>query len=89
MFGKTKLHHVIWNGMLLPVRTYFHSDPTLTRNHHMAKPHSHRATSTETTLTMSTVWGEPRKLGGRTTWAFAPIWAIPAAVKPKGPMEMN
>ena len=89
VLGKTKDHQVIWKGMLLPVRIYFHKEPTETRKNHMERPQSQRETRRLTTRMMSTAWGLWRKSGGMMMLAWLPSWAMPAAVKPKGPMEMN
>jgi hypothetical protein len=75
VFGNTKLHHVIWKGMLCPPRVYFQSEPTETRKNHMARPQSQRETRRETILTMAAAWGVSRKFGGRIMSAWLPSLA--------------
>lgn len=89
VLGNTKDHHVIWKGMLLPVRMYFQREPTETRKNHMERPQSQRPTRMETTLMMSPVFSAPRKSRGSIVLAWLPSRAMPAAVNPNGPIEMN
>lgn len=81
MLGKTKLHHVIWKGMLWPPRTYFQSEPTETRKNHMERPHSQRETRRETILMMPAAFETPRKSGGSIESAWLPSWAAGLSVR--------